>query len=144
MAWRTLFRNISVSLLTWRSHLSLFRKQSPIIDFVHVILYMQKCHQIKCLHTVHTTSELLWNKSLQSLCKFGYVCLCLVLAVFGVAWKTAYIIFFEGKVTDAILIKFTNRVENQFLCNCKMAKNFILQRCKFFCRRKTCLWPLYL
>lgn len=73
MAWKTLSRNVSFSLLKEGSHLSLFRKQTPIIDFVHVTLNMQKCDQIKCLHMGHTTSELLWNNSLQSLCKFKRV-----------------------------------------------------------------------
>jgi len=75
MALKTLFRNVSSSLLTERSHLFLFRKQTPVTDFVHVTLNMQKCDQIKCLLTGHTTSELLWNNSLQSLCKLKCVSL---------------------------------------------------------------------
>lgn len=109
MAWKTLSRNVPFSPLTERSYLSLLRKQTPIIDFVHVTLNMQKCDQIKSLHTGHTTSELLWNNSLQSLCKFK----CVSLSCSSSVWcsmKNCIHCLFWREMTDAVLIKVTNRV----------------------------------
>lgn len=109
VAWETLSRNASFCLLTERSHLSLFSKQTPIIDFVRVTLSLQKCSQIKCLHTEHTTSESLWNNSLQSLCKFKRVSLSCSSSVWC-SMKNCIHHLFWREMTDAILMKVTNRV----------------------------------